>query len=239
MITVDFNRLNVRPGSRILDIGCGPGRHTCAAYNLEKVVCVGADRSFKDLGEAAKRLGYHDQLGAHKGGVWALCTADILDLPFPAGHFDLVICSEVMEHIPDHQRALDEIIRVLKPGCPLAISVPRYLPERICWALSDEYFNANQGHVRIYRKKELVAMLRSRGLELWAQHYAHGLHSPYWWLKCLVGPTREDSAAVNLYHRFLVWDMMKKPWITRFLEAALNPVIGKSTVLYFTKTAPS
>ncbi|HUV76725.1 MAG TPA: SAM-dependent methyltransferase, partial [Desulfobacterales bacterium] len=64
---------------------------------------------------------------------------------------------------------------------------------------------------------------------------AHSLHTPYWWLKCLVGPEREDCRLVNLYHRFLVWDIMRHPWITRFLDRLLNPVMGKSLVVYLTK----
>ena len=235
MITVNFKRLNIKPGARILDIGCGPGRHTCAAYGLKKITVIGADRNFNDLTKARERLQYHDKLGAHGGGSWALSCADILNLPFRDEHFDLVICSEVMEHITAHHKAAQELVRVLKPNCPLVVSVPRFLPEKICWALSDEYFNASQGHVRIYKKKELIDLLHSSGVLIRWHHFAHSLHSPYWWLKCLVGPTREDCLWVNLYHRFLVWDMMKKPLITHMLDAALNPIMGKSIVLYCIK----
>ena len=235
MITVDFSRLDIRPGDRILDMGCGPGRHTCAAYELEKVVAVGADINPKDLAEARGRLDYHRQLGAHGGGVCALTAADITRLPFADACFDLVICSEVLEHIPNHHCAMKELARVLKPGKNMVVSVPRYLPERICWALSNEYFNANQGHVRIYRKTDLLARLRETGLSPWASHFAHSLHSPYWWLKCLVGPTRDDVPAVRLYHRFLTWDIMEKPRLTRTLDRLLNPLIGKSVVIYLKK----
>ena len=235
MITVDFSRLNVRPGNRILDIGCGSGRHTCEAYRLNDVCVTGADLNPRDLREARGRLAFHDELGEHGGGSWNLSAADVTRLPFADACFDLVICSEVLEHIPDHQKAMQEIIRVLKPSHPLVVSVPRYLPERICWALSDEYFNANQGHVRIYRKNDLIQRLERAGTCFLDHHYAHSIHSPYWWLKCLVGPTRNDSTAVNLYHRLLVWDMMAKPRITRLLDRLLNPLLGKSLVLYFRK----
>lgn len=235
MITVDFKKVDIKPGYRILDIGCGSGRHTCAAYRFEKTIVIGADLNFKDTCEARKRLLYHDALGEHGGGKWIISVADITRLPFQDNAFDFVICSEVLEHIPDDQSAMKEIVRILKPGKTLVVSVPRYFPERICWALSDEYYNANQGHVRIYKKKELVRSLESKGLRNWAVHFAHSLHSPYWWLKCFVGPTREDSLLVNLYHRFLTWDIMKKPAATRFLDKLLNPVAGKSLVLYFTK----
>jgi SAM-dependent methyltransferase len=165
-----------------------------------------------------------------------LAAADVCHLPFTDGYFDAVICSEVMEHIPDHRRALDELVRVLKPGGRLALSVPRYFPERICWALSREYHRANQGHVRIYQRKALIRMIVRTGLTLERVHYAHSLHAPYWWLKCLVGPSRDDSLPVNLYHRFLTWDIMHHPRLTRQLERFLNPVLGKSLVLYFNKS---
>ena len=235
MVTADFSRLNIRPGAVILDIGCGEGRHTCAAYRLKGVTVIGADLCLDSLQSAKKRLQFHDQLGEHGGGVWGLLQTDITRLPFADGCFDLVICSEVLEHIPRDGAAMREIIRVVKPGRDLVVSVPRYYPERICWALSDEYFNVNQGHVRIYRQEQLIRRLERLGVRQYARHFAHSLHSPYWWLKCLVGPRRTDSVPVNLYHRFLTWDIMRRPIITRASSRLLNPILGKSLVLYFRK----
>jgi hypothetical protein len=124
---------------------------------------------------------------------------------------------------------------VLKPGKRLAVSVPRYLAERICWKFSREYFQTNGGHVRIYKKSGLIALLQAAGFDYRGSHFAHSLHTPYWWLKCLVGPAREDMAAVCLYHRFLTWDIMQKPRITARIDRLLNPLLGKSLVLYFDK----
>ena len=235
MITIDFKRLNTRPGDRILDIGCGSGRHTCEAYRQPKVLAFGADLKYDEILEARNKLRMHDQMKEHGGGRWGLSVTDIGSLPFRNNTFDLVICSEVLEHIPDQQGAIEEAVRVLKPGHPLVVSVPRYWPERICWLLSNQYCTADGGHVRIYRKNELVNRLQSVGLKKTALHYAHSLHSPYWWLKCLVGPSKENHRLVNLYHRFLTWDMMKKPRITGLLDRLLNPILGKSLVVYFRK----
>jgi SAM-dependent methyltransferase len=235
MITADLKRLGLQPGQRLLDIGCGSGRHVAEAYRLKGVVAVGADLNIADLKQARERLEFHDRLGEHGGGCWCLSTADVRRLPFPDAHFHAVICSEVMEHIPEHHHAADELVRVLKPGGHLVVSVPRYFPERICWALSREYHQANQGHVRIYRKKALIGMIEHTGLTLYRVHHAHSLHAPYWWLKCLVGPTRSDSTAVNLYHRFLTWDILHHPRLTRQLDRLLNPILGKSLVVYFRK----
>jgi ubiquinone/menaquinone biosynthesis C-methylase UbiE len=235
VITVDFERLSIKPGFKILDIGCGPGRHTCAASRLKKVFAIGSDISFDDVAEARNRLDYQEAVEEKVEGKWGIVVADITALPFKDNSLDLVICSEVLEHIPDQNAAVEELVRVLQPGRDLVVSVPRYLPERICWALSEDYYEANNGHIRIYRKKELTTLLEKAGVKKWAAHFAHSLHTPYWWLKCLVGPNREDSFFVNLYHRFLVWDMMKRVWITRLLDTLLNPLLGKSIVLYMRK----
>ena len=187
------------------------------------------------MAEAKNRLIYHDELGAHGNGRWNLSVADITCLPFKNNAFDMIICSEVMEHIRNETKAVSELVRVLKPGKRLAISVPRYLPERICWGLSQEYHLANAGHIRIYNKRTLLALFQNAGLKNRGAHFAHSLHTPYWWLKCLMGPTREDILLVNLYKRFLTWDIMKQPAIIRFLDYLLNPLIGKSLVVYFDK----
>ena len=120
MVTVDFGRLTLKPGYKILDIGCGSGRHTSAAYQCPGVTAIGVDLNFDDLNDARSRLQLHDHLGEHGGGIWALSAADILTLPFKDADLDLVICSEVLEHILPHRTAIREIVRVLKPGgeCP-------------------------------------------------------------------------------------------------------------------------
>ena len=237
MITVNFNRINIQPGFTILDIGCGSGRHTCGAYQCREVSVIGSDLNCEDLKKARERLLFHDQVGEHGGGTWALSAADITCLPFKSNSFDLVICSEVMEHIHDQHDAVHEMVRVLKTGSDLVVSVPRFWPERLFWALSKDYSNSNQGHIRIYKSAELTRLLESYGLKKWGAHHAHSLHTPFWLLKCLAGPTRSDSTMVNLYHRFLTWDIMTHPRFTRFLDYLLNPILGKSIVLYLRKDA--
>lgn len=235
MLTVDFDRLGAASGSRILDIGCGSGRHTAAAVALPAAIAVGIDTCRADLKSAEERLDLHHRWGATAGGSWSFASADALQIPFRDGVFDVVICSEVLEHIPDHREAVREAVRVLRPGGCLVVSVPRFWPEKICWWLSRAYANTEGGHIRIYKAKDLIELLTSEGMKTTAKHYAHSLHAPYWWLKCLVGPNRDDSTVVRLYHRFLTWDMVKKKRPVRFLERLLNPLMGKSVVVYLKK----
>ncbi|MBC7374819.1 MAG: hypothetical protein H7323_12600 [Frankiales bacterium] len=132
-----------------------------------------------------------------------------------------------------------ELTRVPKPGGLIAVTVPRWGPELVCWALSSAYHEAEGGHVRIYRGSELIRRLTAVGLEPVDTHHTHALHSPYWWLKCAVGVTDGDNPAVKAYHRLLVWDMMKAPRLTRLTEKLLDPLIGKSLVVYLRKPEPA
>jgi SAM-dependent methyltransferase len=194
---------------------------------------VGADPGLDDLKAAHARLRFHESVG--RPGNWSLTGADITHLPFADHSFDTVICAEVLEHIPDHGRAIRETVRVLKPGGNLVVSVPRAWPEAICWALSPRYRRTEGGHLRIYSRKRLVRRIRSCGVVHEHTHYAHSLHSPYWWLRCLLGPDRDDPWPVRQYHRLLTWDMMQRPPVTRATERLLDPLLGKSVVLYFRK----
>ena len=148
---------------------------------------------------------------------------------------DAVICSEVLEHVDSPKQSVQELIRGLKPGGIMALSVPRYLPELICWKLSKDYSKTPGGHVRIFKHNELKNLGTKHGLEYLSFHWAHGLHSPYWWLQCLFWKNKDRSLIIKLYHKLLVWDLMKQPLFTRILEMVLQPLIGKSLVMYFKK----
>ena len=235
MITIDFTKLDIKPRIKILDVGCGTGRHASAASRFKAVTVIGSDIRLDNSAETRKRLILDEQYGLNGGGGWGVTTSDIKNLPFNNNSFDIVICSEVLEHIHDQDAAIREVTRVLKPNGNLIISVPRYLPEKICWALSDDYHRANDGHIRIYRKRELTGRCKKAGLIQWSFHFSHGFHTPYWWLKCLLGPNKNNLKLINIYHRFLVWEMMNGSAATRFIEKIINPVLGKSLVIYLKK----
>lgn len=231
MITVDFRRLDIKPRCRILDVGCGSGRHLGEAARFTDVEVVGVDRYASDVCDLNARMDYLSVRGEVRGR-WSVATADITRLPFADDAFDLVICSEVLEHVPDDETAMRQLFRVVKPGGTVVVSVPRALPERICWRLSKAYRSAPGGHIRIYGRRELARKLSRVGARIVGFHFAHALHAPFWWLKCWVGLDCDDSPLVRAYHRFLVWDMMEKPGLTRMAERLLNPFVGKSLVVY-------
>ncbi|SOJ55606.1 Demethylmenaquinone methyltransferase [Mycobacterium simulans] len=239
MLTVDFNRLGIGPSTKVIDVGCGAGRHAFEAFRRGSDV-VAFDRDAAELRSVETML----QAMAESGEAPATASAkavvgDALSLPYDDETFDCVIASEILEHVPQDDAAITELIRVLKVGGTLAVSVPRWLPERVCWMLSKEYHSNEGGHVRIYRASSLRDKITCRGMELTHIHHAHALHSPFWWLKCAVGVSNADHPVVAAYHRLLVWDLMQRPKITQVAESLLNPLVGKSVAMYFTKPRPA
>jgi SAM-dependent methyltransferase len=235
MLTVDYNQLGVGPGDLVLDLGCGFGRHAFEAARRGASV-IALDAGPDEVAQVRATFGAMIEAGELDAQHPATAVqGDALRLPFADGTFDRVIASEVLEHIPDDVGAMRELARVLKPGGAMAVTVPRCAPEAINWVLSDEYHDTPGGHVRIYRRSTLERRLRRAGLEPTGFHHAHGLHSPYWWLRCLVGPSNETHPAVKAYHQVLVWDIVKAPVVTRTADRVLSPLIGKSLVVYLTK----
>jgi hypothetical protein len=122
-----------------------------------------------------------------------------------------------------------------------AVTVPAWLPERVCWALADDYHApaVPGGHVRVYRAGRLRALLVGAGLRPEASHHAHALHTPYWWLRCAVGPAREDHPAVRRYRGALEHVIVHGSRAAAWAERALDPVLGKSLVVYARKPVPA
>lgn len=249
LCTVDFTRFPLRAGDRVLDLGCGEGRHIITACTLADISAVGVDLSTGDIDVARQRFRELDTAGNPRRQPW-FAAVDARRLPFADASFDRIICSEVLEHIVDYEQVLDEIRRILRPGGLLAVSVPRFFPEWVCWQLSTAYHETVGGHVRIFREAALRRDIEMRDFILYARHFAHALHVPYWWLRCWywdrveaaaanrkAGMSAEDPWPVAAWHRMLVRDLMQQPFATRLAESLLNPLLGKSVVLYFVRQA--
>ncbi len=241
MLTVRYHRLGLRADDRVLDLGCGAGRHAFeAARRRARVVALDRDAGelidVRGLLRAMKETG---ELGT-PAPVSTVVSGDACRLPFPDATFDRVIAAEVLEHIDDDVGAMAELARVLRPGGTMAVTVPAWLPESVCWALSQDYHapRVAGGHVRIYRAGGLRARLRAAGLEPRGAHHAHALHTPYWWLRCAVGPADDEHRLVRAYHRLLVASIVGAGvlgHLTRLVDRMANPLLGKSIVIYATR----
>ncbi|MFZ4516173.1 MAG: class I SAM-dependent methyltransferase [Acidimicrobiia bacterium] len=232
MLTVDFDRFGVRAGMRLLDMGCGAGRHAFEALRRGAFVTA-FDLDEAELKSVRSMVGVMvDARELSPDQEWGSVSGNALSLPFADAAFARVIASEVLEHVWDADGALRELARVTQPGGRIAVTVPTRWPERVCWALDRDYHDRPGGHVRIFRQPDLEARIEAAGFLLRGSHHAHALHAPYWWIRCAGGVNRDDAWLARKYHDFLVWELTNRPRWTRVMERTLNPVLGKSLVVY-------
>lgn len=230
IVTVDLRRhLPLETGDLVLDVGCGPGRHT-SEICLWDCRLLGIDVSRQDLKVARYLLAY--KRWAHEAvGTGDFVQADAQRLPLKDALFDKIVCTEVLEHVPDDFAVVRELVRVLKPGGLLAVSVPSYWPETVFSTLSPRY-RPSVGHVRVYPRGTVEKMLREAGIEVYAHRLRHSVQALYYFILCTFGVDNEGFPVTRLFQKLvdLHYGLRARP--LEWLEAALNLVLGKEHVFY-------
>ena len=229
VLTVNSQILDLRPGLRVLDAGCGGGRHSFEAYRRGSMIC-GMDYDKTEVEKVMYSFTAALESDRRQGGDWQVLRGDVVHLPFADQSFDRIICAEVMEHLHEDLRALAELVRVLKPRGRMAVTVPTYFSEAANGFFSPLYFTNPGGHVRKFMPGELAAKLRHAGLRLYAVGHAHAFHSPYWLLRCAFGLRNENHPVPATYRKFLVKTIFS-PTLSR-VEKYLDWVCPKSLILY-------
>tara|TARA_B100001250_G_scaffold394874_1_gene399234 strand:- start:3665 stop:4369 length:705 start_codon:yes stop_codon:yes gene_type:complete len=233
MLTFNLKKHKLNQKGVMLDVGCGEGRHIFGVmqdYPLMR--CIGLDMDKPSLKKAEEGYEYFKSIS--KAGAQFL-KGSAYSLPFPDESFDLIVCSEVLEHLHEYNNAVREMHRVLKPGGKFYASVPATWPEKICWKLSKEYQNQPGGHLRVFNQSGLISEIKESGFKFLSSEKFHSIHSPYWWLRCLFWSTQDKNFLVKLYKKMLERHILKKTFFIDLLDKSLNPIMGKSFSMYFEK----
>lgn len=157
--------LDLQPGHVVLDAGCGDGLYsriialTCRPHFIHAIDA--------DINMVERAL---------ENTVSGCCphVMDIQNIQFRKEEFDRILCTEVLEHVPDPSCALSELYRVLKPGGILAVTVPNAeypaLWDPISWTLERLGIRPRSGiwnmHLRLYRYEEIVSQCEEAGFEI-------------------------------------------------------------------------
>ena len=233
MLTFNLTKYELNESGIMLDVGCGEGRHIFGIMQEHpEMKCIGLDMDNDSLHKAEEGYEYFKSI-SNVGAEFLKGSA--YSLPFLDNSLDLIVCSEVLEHLHQYNDAVKEIHRVLKPGGKFYASVPASWPEKICWALSKDYQNQPGGHLRIFNQSGLVSEIEESGFKFLSSDRFHSIHAPYWWLRCFFWNTQDSNFVVNGYKKMLERHILKKPFFLDFIDKILNPFMGKSFSMYFEK----
>ena len=233
MLTFNLDKYTLNTNGIMLDVGCGEGRHIFGIMQQNPLMqCIGLDMDKKSLKKAEEGYAYFKTL-SQAGAEFIIGSA--YSIPLPNNSVDIVICSEVLEHLHEYNDAINEIHRVLKPGGKFYASVPASWPEKICWALSKDYQNQPGGHLRIFNQKSLIEEIKLSGFNYLSSEKFHSIHSPYWWLRCLFWKSQDSNFFVNKYKKLLEKHILEKPKFLDSIDKFLNPIMGKSFAMYLEK----
>ena len=157
IIDVLMRRLELPPGVEILDAGCGSGRNMVELARAGTV--TGIEISDASVARARER------------GIGEVVQCSITEVPLADDRFDLAVCLDVIEHIEDDLGALRELLRVVRPGGTLLVTVPAYQ-----WLWSEH--DVINHHKRRYTRKTLSAVAEQAGWETARTTYFNGCLLP-------------------------------------------------------------
>lgn len=216
----EIRLLGIAPSARVLDVGTGTGANLRMLRDNGFRNVTGTDASPEAVKYcAAKGLG-EVQLG------------DIVSLPFAGGHFDLVLATDVIEHVDDDRGALAELYRVLAPGGHLLLTVPAF-PS--LWGLQDEVAH----HKRRYRMQGLRECIRASGFEIRrSYHFNYFLFVPIWAARKVIKMLAVKRNSEAEFNSPLMNKVLSKvfEWDTRS-AAFVRPPFGVSILVLAQKSA--
>lgn len=187
----EISTLSLSPKSRILDVGTSTGTNLRMLRELGYADYVGLDFS-----DDAIRF-------CREKGLGEVIKGDIKELPFPDATFDLVLATDIIEHIDDDEKAMSEISRVLRTDGHVLVTVPAFMS---LWGLQDDVSH----HQRRYRLRQLSDLISSSGLKVEKTHYFNFLlFIPIWAARRIIRVCKPKLESEN---------QLNSPTINRILK---------------------
>lgn len=220
----------VGPADVVADIGCGDGGAAsfCARAGARLLL---ADIDAPRLEAAGARL------EAIAPGRITAVASDANPLPFPDGVATRVVCTEVVEHVPDPGVLLRELARIAAPGALLLLSCPDPRSEEVQKAVAPDLMFRHPNHIRIVGHAELRTLAEEAGFEI-VSHTSYGFYWAVWWaLFWETGTDFGDERSHPVLEGWArVWNAVLDFPSGRRIRAALDAALPKSQVIVARKT---
>lgn len=215
--------------SLVLDLGSGTGK-LAAAISERNHSVLRTDRSLRALRKAQDRSVPGLQLDLNE------------PLPFNDDRFPFVVCCDVLEHVTEPNRFLEEVLRVLSPGGKLLLAVPNssHLFYRLLYLLG--YLPEDlqiPGHRHFFSYDSLRRLMASTKLTV-ERHYGRNLYLAIKenWIPSALQPHVEPLLETVGFHKEFAYSHDQHLWILTEITSALNPIFADAMIFVLQKESP-
>ncbi len=223
----------ILPGHTVIDVGCGDGGY------IGFVAAQGAEVLFVD--QDPERLARTEERIRTSARAYRAIQSDCDPIPIDDAVGDLVICTEVLEHVPDPAKFLRELIRIAKPGAQLLISVPDSRSEQFVSATAPPECFQEPNHIRIFTAQAFETLVRDAGLEIESHRFTGCFWSVFWplsWMTCEPGGGLPlDNKHPIVEHWVQLWQLVQAHPDGHKIREALNGLLPKSQSIIARKPA--
>jgi SAM-dependent methyltransferase len=217
----------------VVDVGCGAGRSSeFAARCGATVYAVDIDaEAIASVERRLKRL--------RPSRPFHTVVSDANPLPLEDGVATRVVCQEVMEHVDDPRRFLEELVRIGRPGARYLLSVPDPAGESLHKVLAPETYWRKPNHLRVFARDEFDRLVREAGLEIVRRAHDSFFWSMWWVLfwSDKGGFEFGSPGTPVLKHWHKTWTALLKTPNGPRVKQALDDFMPKSQILIARKTA--
>lgn len=220
----------LKPGMQVVDVGCGDGGYAnfCAK--------MGCNVTFIDVQESKVRTLEKRLKGKFSGeinGIVSSCDP----IPLPDGFADLVISTEVLEHVQDPSKTLKEIVRIGGPQTTYVLTVPDARGEDLVKTVAPSAYFQEPNHIHIFTSDDFEKLADDCGLEIVRHDYNSAFWSIFFLLKWATSEPDEAVEALteNIHPATILWtqtwdEVLKHPNGDKILDA-LNTALPRSQMI--------
>ena len=220
--------VTVNSGMKVVDIGCGDGTYVAFCNRL------GAEVTFIDVQEAKVRALETRLREAGHGGKIEGIVSECDPIPVADGHADLVISTEVLEHVKDPEKVLREIVRIGAPDATYCLTVPDGRAEMMVKNLAPPEYFEEPNHINIFSSDDFEELVESCGLEVVSHEYLAGFWAIFFLLKWATSEPGEkllDTVHPATYHWARAWEEALKHPRGDEMRRALNEALPRSQMI--------